>query len=466
MTASAHLDVVAALRAIPDTDVMTASDAAFPGAVQVANLDTAPAQPLALVECTAEAAVGPVVRCVTTAGLPLSVRGGGYSVAGFGTVDAGIIASLRRLRHIGIGPQARTVRVGAGVTAGELDTALAPHGLSLNLPVPSNPSVIGAALSGGIGFTLRRDGFGSDAMIAARVVTADGSLVAADDSRTPDLMWALRGGGGNFGAVVEATFQARPVDRFTVAQGFYGTDDIPARLRFVRDWSAALPDEVTVVAMLRNLPPHPAIVPGRRGRPGLIVTAVHCGDESGADRALAPLIAQPSALHSSTMRLPPSALRAITDAQFPYRHFGIRGRSGWLDALADDVIDGLAAACGTVPPGHSLIEIAALGGAVAAPPYPGAAPGRGCAFLCSAMALWVDGTGAAPALEWLESIPVLREPGVTARGVIPGFVSADQLDATAATYGPDLARLRAVKRRYDPGNVFRRNLNVMPADPS
>jgi len=350
------------------------------------------------------------------------------------------------------------VTIGAGVRVGQLDSVLAKHGLGLNLPVPSDPSVIGAALSGGVGFLLRKTGFVSDSIVSARVVLADGSIVDADDERTPDLMWALRGGGGNFGVVVEATMQAQPVRQLAVSRFFFAADGITEALTAIRVWGPSLPNEITVVAMLRNLPPHPAIPTEHQGRPGLIVSAVNCAEASDLGR-----YELPGALHQEVVRLSPAELRAITDMNFSFDRFGVQAESGWLDTLDDDTIGELALACSTLPAGHSVLEIALLGGAVAEASRPSSAPGRDASFFFNAMAIWTDPDYTpTDELTWLRSVAAFADRDL--RGVAPGFASRDQLKTAPATYGGAFARLRDVKRRYDPSNIFSRNLNILPTE--
>lgn len=276
MTETIHANLVPAFNQIPRAEVFTFSEETFadpdPDAVRITNTDAVSAcDALALVECATEAPVAQVQRCPGASDVPLSMRGGVYPVAGLGSVEAGAPLSLRPMRAIHIDPAEQTVRIAADVRAGEPEAEFAPNGLCLNLPVPSAPSVTGAAHSCGVGFTLRNLGSGSDAMLRAGVVIADGSVIAADDERTPELMWALRGGAPTVGVVVEATFQSAPISHFTVMQSFYGVEDIPDGLRFMRDWGATVSDNVTHVATVRNLTPHPAIAADRHRCPGLTV---------------------------------------------------------------------------------------------------------------------------------------------------------------------------------------------------
>jgi len=456
------------LAALAAATVITRSDPDFPRAAGVANIDIS-AEPLAVVECADSNAVAAVLRLVASAGLPVAVRGGGFSPAGLGTVGDGIVLSLRPMRDIRVDRATGIVHVGAGVLTGELDAALTPHGLTLTLPVPSGPSVLGAVLSGGIGFTLRALGLCCDALISATVVTADGTIVEADDQSHPDLMWALRGGGGNFGVVVEAALQARPVPAFTITHCFFGLSELGALLRSVREWGPDLPRQLTVVVMARSLPPHPGIPAQRHGRIGIVVSAIDCGPSSGGSgpphEALAALLALPGMLHTTTTTLPPARLREITDAAFPHEHFGVRTRSGWLNELSDTAIEALVDAASDLPPGYSVLEVGLLGGAVAAPSRPSAAPGRDAGYLVNLMAMWLDPDDAPAATGWLAAADPARRTVDAAAGVVPVFVSADQLDRAADTFGVDLPRLRKVKARYDPHNVLNRTLAI-PASES
>ena len=431
------MNVTAVLATATGTTLYTPTDPAFRYAAEIANLDV-DALPLAVVECADTAAVAAAVAA--SADLPLTVRGTGLSPAGLSTIDGGIVLSTRRLRGIEVDPTGATVRIGAGVSTSELDAALAPYGRTLSLSAPGEPSVVGTALFGGVGFTVGALGYTCDALLAATVVTADGSVLDVDDSSHPDLMWALRGGGGGFGVVTEATFRTWPVATLDSARAFFPRTAFRPVLEFLRRWD--VPPGMTVVLMARTLPPHPGIPPEYHGEVGILVSAVSTGTGDG----VAPLLALDGLLHGDRTPTRP----ADSHPPLPPRQFGVRTRSGWLTDLTDPMIDALVDAAATLPTGLSMLELGVLGGAVANPPLPSAAPGRDAGYLVNLMGMWVRPGDASAVAEWLAA----ADPELLGHGAVPAF---DTSGRSAAAYGPDLARLRKVRAEYDPDGRFRRS---------
>ncbi|MEV7287061.1 FAD-binding oxidoreductase [Streptomyces sp. NPDC093252] len=423
----------------PGVVLRTPADPGFRAAARTVNLDVE-ARPAAVVDCADPGAVASVLAA--TGDLPVAVRGSGWSPAGRSTLDGGLVLTLTGLRGIELDPDGTTVRVGAGVTAGELDLALAPYGRTLGLPSPGEPSVVGSVLLGGVGLTARALGYTCDALLAATVVTADGRVLEADDGGHPELMWALRGGGGGFGAVTGVTLRTWPVPVLDSLRCVYPLSGFRAVLEFLSAWGPGLAPEVTVVVMARTLPRHPAIPRRYRDRVGVVVSAV--STRPGGD-ALAPLGALAGALHQDRARIPPSRAHPA----FPHRRFGVRTRSGWLGDLTGPAIEALVEAADGLPAGLSMVEVGLLGGAVATPPLPSAAPGRTARFLVNLMGMWPEDGHAPPVLDWLSSTDPGRRLG--GGGAVPAFASGGQPVAV------DLPRVRAVRDAYDPTGRFRRS---------
>jgi FAD/FMN-containing dehydrogenase len=409
----------------------------------VANLDV-DAQPSSVAVCRS---TDDVVRAVASTEQPLAIRGGGYSPAGLGTVDGGTVIDVGPLRSVAVDPATRQVRVGGGATAGAVDAELQRFGLAATLPVPSRAGVVGAALSGGVGFLVRKLGLSCDAIVGATVVTAAREVVDAAEPEHEDLLWALRGGGGNFGVVTELVLQGQKLREVTVAQHVVSVDEARGALRFYRDWTATISSDLTPVAMLR----------GFEGRPALVVSAVHAGSAAEAERELAPLAAR------REQRVSLANLRAVTDAAFPHARFGVLARSGWADELSDAAIDDAVAAVAELPPGESMIEIARMRGAVSDVDGSfSAAPGRDAEFFLNVLGLWLAPEDSDTVRAWVGEADCRMRAMRRSDAVVPGFVSADELSLAEVTYGPYVEALRRVKRRYDPQNRFARNLNVRP----
>ena len=219
-------------------------------------------------------------------GLPLAIRGGGHNVAGSGVCDRGVVIDLRELRGVAVDPVARTVTGGGGCTWGEFDAAAAEHGLATTGGLISSTGVGGLTLGGGIGWLARRYGFSSDNLRRAEVVTADGRIVVADDDTNPDLFWALRGGGGNFGVVTELTFHAHPVDTVLGGILLYRSERAAEILAQYATWAAGIPDEMATLATFLTAPPEPVVPPELRGRPAFAVVLCHLGDHTQGRVAL------------------------------------------------------------------------------------------------------------------------------------------------------------------------------------
>ncbi|CAN5224687.1 FAD-binding oxidoreductase [soil metagenome] len=417
--------------------------------------------PMLVVRCRDARDVESVVAVARQLDLSLAVRGGGYSPGGLGTIEGGIVVDVGDLHHIDVDVTGMRVRVGAGVLTGDLERALDAHGLGMTLPVPSRAGVVGAALSGGVGVLLRKLGYISDAIVGATVVTGSGESVTVDEADTTGLLWALKGGGGNFGVVTELVFRCIVQQRVTTAQLVFGQDRLRAALEFYRDWTPGLPDDVTAVAMFRSVPPFPGIAADLVGTPGLILTVIHA-DPDAAEPDLAGLSAAPDPIFSRTTTGSLLELREAMERGFPAARFGAIIRSGWSAELSDNDIIDLAALAGALPSPHSIVEVVRLGGAIATMTDPGCAPGRDAEFLLNAMALWVDEADAAGSRDWAVRGGTVIHSVADGSALIPGFISGDELDRADTTYDAQYARLRELKTTFDPRNLFTRNLNIQP----
>jgi hypothetical protein len=354
---------------------------------------------------------------------------------------------------------------------------LAAAGQALTMPVPSDPGVVGAALAGGVGFTLRRLGMNCDALVRATLVTAAGHLLEVDDDTDPELMWALRGAGSQFGLVCAAEFETAPLGPVHVVQQVIDLASGAAALLDYDAWTADLADEVTSVAMARSAPPLPGLPAAAVGRPALLLTSVHAGDEAAAERDLAPLRGLPGVLAERRLTTTLAQLRAVTDA--PFRpagyangtgsgnqgRFGIRTASGWSTGLTQVAAEALVRLAAELPPGESIVEVAAMGGAAARPVRPSAAPGRDARHLLNVMAIWTDQAQRDAHRRWAaqarETITALR----AGNAICPSFADLADLGQPGC-YGPAGERLRAVKERLDPDRAFGANLTLDPVRPA
>ncbi|MCA5892235.1 FAD-binding protein [Isoptericola sp. NEAU-Y5] len=402
-----------------------------------------------------EGEVAGAVRAAARAGAALSVRSGGHGLLGHGA-DGGMMLDLRHLDSVEVVDRTpsrhRVVRVGAGATWGRVAAALAPHGLGITAGDTASVGVGGLTLGGGVGWMVRRHGLTVDSLVGARVVTADGRTVVANADRHAGLFWALRGGGGNFGVVVSLDLVAQRVTDVRFGSLSYAPDDVAGLVRGWRDVMRDADDELSSTLVL---------APAMAGRPAavtVLVCAAH-DDPAAADRSIAPLLGL-GTLTGSTVATVPYA-DVLADGGHPP---GVRvvARNVLVPGLTDAVVDDLVAASAdaTAP---AAVSVRALGGAFSR------VPADATAFAHrDAEVLVVGGALVAADASDAEADAALagwRRVAAHGTGVYANFQgSATGADLRAAYPPATLDRLRAVKRAYDPHNLFDRNLNVAPGE--
>ena len=390
-------------------------------------------------------------------GLPLAIRGGGHNVAGSGVCDRGVVIDLRELRGVAVDPVARTVTGGGGCTWGEFDAAAAEHGLATTGGLISSTGVGGLTLGGGIGWLARRYGFSSDNLRRAEVVTADGRIVVADDDTNPDLFWALRGGGGNFGVVTELTFHAHPVDTVLGGILLYRSERAAEILAQYATWAAGIPDEMATLATFLTAPPEPVVPPELRGRPAFAVVLCHLGDHTQGRAALDRLRAGCPPDADLVQPMPYPSLQRMLDASAPH---GWRGywKSGYIRRLGPDLQRFAVAAARTMPPPFSQIHIQQLGGAMATGSA-GAVGHRDSAYVVNLVGSCHDAADDAAMIAWVRVAWAELEPAIT--GTYVNFLDGDDATRVAGAYEPTaFARLKTLKRQWDPTNLFHINHNI------
>jgi FAD/FMN-containing dehydrogenase len=409
-----------------------------------------------------------VIRAARDLGFPLVTRGRGWSPAGLGSATGAVVLSAAGLTSIEWTARQR-LRVGGGTSAGAAEQALAREGEALAregealaLPVPSDPGLVGAALAGGVSFMLRRLGMNCDSLVGATLVTAAGDIIVADDDTDPELMWALRGAGAQLGLVLSAEFETSRIGPVHVVQQAIDLGEAAAALLDYDRWTAGLPDEVTSVAMLRGAPPLPGVPAHLIGRTVLLLTSVHSGTSAAAERDLAQLRDLRGVLAERRVTTTLADLRAATDAPFGNARFGIRTASGWSRGLTAAAAEALVRLGADMPVGESVVEVAAMGGAVARPARPAAAPGRDASHLINAMALWTDPAQRDAHLRWAATARATITALRAGPEIAPGFADLADLGQPGC-YGTASERLQEVKKRLDPDGAFSANLTLTPA---
>jgi FAD/FMN-containing dehydrogenase len=402
------------------------------------------------------------VRFARDQGLLVAVRGGGHSVAGFSTCDGGIVIDLSRMRGVSVDPEGRTARANGGAHLGELDDAAQAFGLACPVGVVSHTGIAGLTLGGGIGRLQRKLGLTVDNLLAVELVTADGRTVRASEDDEPDLFWGIRGAGANFGIVTAFEFRLHPVGPL-VTHGFvmHRIDRVRELGEVFRELEATAPDDVgCTFAIMRALPAedYPAELAGRTVA---LIGVTHSGSTEDAERDLARLRSfGPPVVDTITVK-PYLDLQHANDQAMGWGQ-RVYSKSGYLPSLPDEVLDSCVESLAD-PPGDCSFSIGAWGRAIARVPDDAMAyTGRDAAFWISAEAVWEDPTGDEAHVAWgREAIGALL-PFTVAGGYVNDVVESGD-DITRSIYGDaKYERLRALKRAWDPDNVFRLNHNIRP----
>ncbi|GAB4437367.1 MAG: FAD-binding oxidoreductase [Anaerolineae bacterium] len=446
------------LRATLNGRVVAPSDAGYDQARTVfyGGIDHRPA---VIIRASDASDVARVVSLARETGLELSIRSGGHSLAGHSVTNGGIMLDLSPLRALEIDAEQGTAWAETGLTAGEYTTAASAYGLATGFGDTGSVGIGGITLSGGVGYLVRKHGLTIDHLLAADIVTADGQLLRVDAETHPDLFWAIRGGGGNFGVATRFKFRLHPLE--TVVGGMLllpATPDIIAS--FVAEAEAA-PEELSIIANVMPAPPMPFVPAEYHGQ--LIIMALMCyaGPADAGERALAPFraLVTPIADMLRPMRYP-----EIYPPEEEGFHPMAIGRTMFVDAItrreAETIIDHLRA--GTAP--MRVTQVRVLGGAMARVPADATAfAHRGRRLMVNVAALYQRPDEAALHEAWVTNLAAALRQGES--GAYVGFLGKDGPARIREAYpGPTWDRLLAIKRRYDPTNLFRLNQNIQPAD--
>ena len=417
-------------------------------------------KPRAIVRATGTADVAEAVRFAAQRGMPLAVRSGGHSVPGLSMIDDGVTIDLSGMKRVVIDPVTRRARAQAGATSGDLAGPAHAHGLALSTGDTSTVGLGGLVTGGGIGFMSRKYGLSIDNLISAQVVTADGEVRTASESENSDLFWAIRGGGGNFGIVTEFELQLAPVD--TVVAGAIVFPASREVLRGYLDYMVDAPDGLTTLVDVMSAPPAPFIPEDRVGTPVVYILTIWTGDDEEGERAIAPLRALGEPIADTVERIPYPAVYEYT-RELEHQH-GVALRSMFADGFSDQAIDDVLASLDTATAPVSIIHIRTQGGAIARVDQDATAfAHRSQKYFISAIAVWFPGDeDAYKHRAWASDIwSKIRPEG---NGVYVNFLQNEEPERINDAYPVStLRRLREVKAKYDPNNMFRYNQNITPA---
>jgi len=409
-----------------------------------------------------------VMRTVTLAaehGLLLSIRGGGHNIAGNAVCDGGLMLDLSRMTSVRIDPEARTARVEPGAKLADFDKEAQAFGLATPLGINSTTGVAGLTLGGGFGWLSRKYGLTVDNLLSADVVTASGKLLRASATEEPDLFWAIRGGGGNFGVVTSFEYQLHPVGP-TVLAGLvvHPFENARAVLDQYRKLVAKAPDELSCWAVMRQAPPLPFLPPDVHGKEIVVLAMCYAGDIAAGEKAAAPLRAIGKPIADVVGPAPFAAWQTAFD---PLLTPGERNywKSHDFVELSDGLLDVLLGAVKTLPSSQCEIFVGHLGGAVNRVSKDATAyPHRDVNFVMNVHTRWSSSSEDATCVSWARKLFDAAAPFATG-GVYVNFMPDDESQRVrSGAYGANFERLARIKATYDPKNLFRMNQNVAPAN--
>lgn len=412
-------------------------------------------RPAVIVRCRTTGDVAATLAFARRIGAEVSVCGGGHNVAGRAVTDGGVMLDLAEMTGVTVDPERRTATAQGGVRWGHLNDAASAHGLAVTGGLVSTTGIAGYTLGGGLGWLMARYGLAADNLIAAEVVTAAGDVLTVDQASHTDLFWAIRGGGGNFGVVTAFRFRLHPVTTVTGGLIAHPLAAAPAVLRFYREAVAGASDDLSVFAGLVH-------APDGSGTKLAAMVVCHLGDPATADRELAPFKEFGTPLMTQVGPMPYPAINTMLDAGFPDG-----GRNYWLSSfttgLTDQLIDTAVASFAAAPSPMSSILFEHFHGAVTRiEPTAIAVPHRAPGWNLLIPTVWPDAADDAANIRWTRETFAALRPSLRP-GRWMNYLGDDQGDdAIRDAYGANFERLRSVKRRYDPDNVFRLNQNIAP----
>jgi FAD/FMN-containing dehydrogenase len=459
MTDEAHAKLRESLRG----EVILRDDAGYDEARKVYN-GMIEKRPLLIARCADIADVITAVKYARDNDLLIAVRGGGHNGAGLGICDNGLVIDLSMMKGVHVDPKTRTVRVGPGCTSGDVDHATHPFGLAVPAGIVSTTGVAGLTLGGGTGYLTRRYGLTIDNLVEADLVLADGSVVTASKAENPDLFWALRGGGGNFGVVTSFLFQAHPVDMIFGGPVFWEAKDASAVMRTYRDYLPEAPEDLGAFVGLKTVPstdPFPREYWGKRA---CAIISCYNGTEEDGRKAMAPLLDNlPPPIFNWMSVMPFPALQALFDPLLP-KGLQWYWKGDFVRSLPDEAIATHIAQAAAAPSELSLMHLYPIDGAVRRVGKNETAwNARDATWSMVIAAIDPDPGKAADLTKWAKNYWTSIHPHNGEGGYV-NFMMDDEGEARVqASYGANYERLSQVKRIYDPFNVFRVNQNIKPA---
>ena len=440
-------------------DVFADGEAGYEDARAIFNSMIAK-RPAAIAQCAGVEDVRAALAYALGNGLEVAVRGGGHSVAGACLADGGLTIDLRRMNAAAVDPEARTITVQGGAAWGDFDRACQPHGLAATGGRVSTTGVAGLALGGGSGWAERKFGLACDNLLAVELVTADGRTVRASEDENPELFWALRGGGGNFGIATELTFRLHELPAFTAALLLWSPAAGPELTRAYREFIEAAPDDVGGGLIYLTGPPEEFVPSHLHNRLAIAVLVTYTGPEAAAREAMAPLLAlEPEG--EMIAEMPYAELQSMLDDPPGYRNYW---SAEYLNELPDAAIDAFCArADGIIVPSPTQHIIFPWGGAVARGAAGSPLATRESPWVVHPLTMWEDPADDEHAIQWTRDVRADVEPYSTGATYL-NFVGDEGEERIVSGYGREnYDRLAAVKAEYDPDDVFHLHHPIRPA---
>jgi len=407
------------------------------------------------------------VNFARTHNLLVSVRGGGHNVAGLASNDGGLVIDLRRLNSVEVDPEARVARAGGGATLGDLDNATQVYGLATPGGVVSDTGIAGLTLGGGLGWLRNKYGLTADNLIGAEVVTAAGDVVTVSETENTDLLWGLRGGGGNFGIVTTFEYKLHPVGpEVAFALVFHRREHAREALRFYHDYMESVGDDVSSLAVLGNIPPEEAYPEDIHGEPFVAFLAMYAGDAEQGMKVLQPLRAfTPNPLVDYSGPMPFVEVQTVYDEDYPAGELRYFWKSLYINDMTDDAIEEMIASVEDMPSPISTLDVWHIGGAVQRIGAEETAFGdRTANYLLGFESNWEHPEDDDVNIAWGRNWVKRMQRFSTGKEYLnfPGFQEGGE-DTIKSAFGNNHARLVQLKNKYDPTNFFSQNQNIKPS---
>jgi FAD/FMN-containing dehydrogenase len=439
--------------------VMLPADAGYAEARQVWNamIDRRPA---VIVQCADAGDVAPAIKFARENGLEIAVRGGGHSIAGLSVSDNGLVIDFSAMKSVRVDAGKRRAYVEPGAKLADFDAAVQAHGLATPVGINSTTGMAGLTLGGGFGWLTRKYGLTVDNLVSAEMVTVDGERIRADENTNPDLFWAIRGGGGNFGVVTQFEFKLHPVGPQILAGlivfPFHQAKQVLTRYR---EFAKSAPRELTVWVVLRQAPPLPFLPASVHGKEVAVLAVFYSGEMAEGEKLIAPLRRFGDTVGEHVGPQPYTQWQQAFD---PLLTPGARNywKSHNFTELADGALDTLVEYAGKLPSPHCEIFLGHLEGVANEVPATAMAySARDAKFVINVHGRWDDASQDEKGIAWSRAFFKAAAPYASG-GAYVNFMTAEETERVATAYGPNYARLLEIKKRYDPENIFHLNQNI------